>query len=69
MMIAVLAQRLVEASPGHAGLLGELTDAAGAPDVPQGGGDEGRIVAAFLQAGLEVKPTCPAKSKGLAVSS
>jgi hypothetical protein len=39
------------------------------PDVPQGGGDEGRIVAAFLQAGLEVKPTCPAKSKGLAVSS
>ena len=51
--IAVLAQRLVEAGPGHAGLLGELTDAAGARDVTQGGGDEGRIVAAFLQAGLE----------------
>ena len=53
--IAVLAQRLVEAGPGHAGLLRKLADAAGARDVAQGGGDEGRIVAAFLQAGLEVE--------------
>lgn len=52
--IALARQGLVEAFASQAGIAGQLRHALGAGNVPERGGDEGRVIARFRDASFQI---------------